>query len=838
MKGQIVIGSRESKLAVIQSKLVQDYIEKNNPDAEVSILKMKTTGDIILDRTLDKVGGKGLFVKELDKALMERRSDISVHSLKDVPMEVSEDLPLIAFSKREDPRDVLVLPKDAAQKGVTEPNPVLPIGCSGPRRQLQLKELFPECTIKPVRGNVLTRLEKLDKGEYGALVLAAAGLKRLGLEDRITRYFEPDEIIPAAGQGILAVQGRKGEDYGYLEGFEDLDSSLSARAERAFVRALNGGCSSPIAAYSVVKGDEMNLIGLYCDEKSQVWEKMSIKGVALKPEKLGYELAEKLKAAVEFKIREKAKMTVKSKNEAGKVWLVGAGPGDIGLFTLKGMEVLKSADVVVYDALVGSGVLSCIPEHAEIINVGKRASHHTMKQEDISRVLAEQAKKGRKVVRLKGGDPFMFGRGGEELELLTAEGIDYEVVPGVTAALSVPAYNGIPVTHRDFCSSLHIITGHKKQGADYDIDFEVLVRTKGTLVFLMGVAALEDICKGLLAGGMDPNMPAAVLQQGTTAGQKKIVATVSTLAEETAVQGVETPAIIVVGKVCSLADSFSWYEKLPLFGCRILVTRPKNRPSVMASKLRSMGAEVVEIPSVKTVAFSDQTRLKSELKKIDEYKWLVFTSPFGVEVFFDQLSSEKMDVRRLTGIKIAAIGAATANAVQKRGLMVDLVPKTYSAEQLGKELRQVCGDGDKVLIARAEIGSKDLTNELCPEEYKGNIKGNICEDIQREKGTNKTIHVTDVPIYETRYVSRDNVDMNKLLKENKINCVTFTSASTVKGLAASCSDVDFTQIKAACIGKQTEAAAAELGMKTYVAEAATMDSLTSLIVMLRSEDII
>ena len=237
--------------------------------------------------------------------------------------------------------------------------------------------------------------------------------------------------------------------------------------------------------------------------------------------------------------------------KTGKVWLVGAGPGDVGLFTLKGMETLQNAEVVVYDSLVGQGILSKIPESARCINVGKRAANHTMPQEQINRVLVEEAKKGYRVVRLKGGDPFLFGRGGEELEELIKEGIPYEVVPGVTSPISVPAYNGIPVTHRDYTSSLHIITGHKKQGEAYDIDFEALVRTKGTLVFLMGVGALKDICTSLLNAGMDKDMPAAILQKGTTARQKRIVATVSTLEDEVKRQGIETPAIIVVGKVCA-----------------------------------------------------------------------------------------------------------------------------------------------------------------------------------------------------------------------------------------------------------------------------------------------
>lgn len=272
MKSEIIIGSRESRLAVIQSEMVKAYIEENNPCLTVSLLTMKTTGDIILDRTLDKVGGKGLFVKELDKALMEGRSDISVHSLKDMPMEVPNGLPVVAYSKREDPRDVLVLPRGAASLEESLSGG-LPIGCSSFRRVIQLKQMYPGAQFKPVRGNVLTRLAKLDQGEYSALILAAAGLKRLGLEDRISRFFEPEEMIPSAGQGILAIQGKKGEDYSYLKGFEDEEAACAAVCERAFVKELNGGCSSPVAAHARIIDGELVLLGLYYDEETDGWIK-------------------------------------------------------------------------------------------------------------------------------------------------------------------------------------------------------------------------------------------------------------------------------------------------------------------------------------------------------------------------------------------------------------------------------------------------------------------------------------------------------------------------------------------------------------------------------------
>ncbi len=291
---KIRIGSRESKLAVIQSEMVKKYIESVRPDAEVSLVTMKTTGDIILDRTLDKVGGKGLFVKELDKALMEDRSDLSVHSLKDMPMEVPEELPLIAYSKREDPRDVLVLPK-----GVEEMDSTKPIGCSSLRRILQLKEMYPNAEFKSVRGNVLTRLRKLDEGEYSALILAAAGLKRLGLEERISRYFAPEEVIPSAGQGILAVQGRKGKDYSYLENYKDADSTVCALAERAFVRYLDGGCSSPVAAHARVKDGKLHLLGLYYSEQLKTYNKGEATGALEDAEEMGIALAKELKEKLE-----------------------------------------------------------------------------------------------------------------------------------------------------------------------------------------------------------------------------------------------------------------------------------------------------------------------------------------------------------------------------------------------------------------------------------------------------------------------------------------------------------------------------------------------------------
>ena len=499
----------------------------------------------------------------------------------------------------------------------------------------------------------------------------------------------------------------------------------------------------------------------------------------------------------------------------GKVWLVGAGPGDVGLFTIKGKEILEKAEVVVYDSLVGQGILSQIPSSARLINVGKRANHHTMPQEEINQVLLKEAQAGSRVVRLKGGDPFHFGRGGEELELLAEHGIPYEVVPGVTSPISVPAYNGIPVTHRDFTSSLHIITGHKRAGKEYDIDFEALVRTRGTLVFLMGIASLGDICAGLLKGGMDADMPAAVLQKGTTAGQKRVVATVGTLKAEVDRQGIETPAIIVVGKVCTLADEFSWYEKLPLAGWKILVTRPRNLISQTAARLREKGAEVLELPAIRTEALSDEQRLYEAFDHLGNYQWIVFTSPTGVEIFFAEMQKRKLDIRSLGTAKIAAIGEGTKKKLAQHGLYADFLPSVYDGDTLGTELAAKLSGGKHILIPRAEKGNENLVRSLA------------------EAGA----IVDDVPTYRTLYEKSLLIDEKKEFEAGNINCVVFTSASTVKGFVEGTKGLDYTKVKAACIGKQTKAAADAWGMETYMSEKATIDSLITLVEKLkRSEE--
>lgn len=487
----------------------------------------------------------------------------------------------------------------------------------------------------------------------------------------------------------------------------------------------------------------------------------------------------------------------------GKVYLVGAGPSDPELLTLKGSRLLQEADVIVYDRLVGQSILLQMPEKAEKIDVGKRAGNHTMPQEQINQVLLQKAKEGKTVVRLKGGDPFLFGRGGEELELLKANGVAFEVVPGITSAISVPAYNGIPVTHRDAVSSLHIITGHKRKDAEYDIDFEALVRTKGTLVFLMGLSALEDICRGLLNAGMAPDMPSAVLQQGTTADQRRVIAPLCDLPETVKRAGIRTPAIIVVGKVCAYAEEFQWAENKPLFGCRVAVTRPRARGSRLTGMLRAMGAEVWELPSIRTVPVLPNPALQDALAKPEKYQWLVFTSPAGVEVFCDALVSAGMDMRRFARCRVASLGSGTTKALKERGIVADLQPEIFDAKHLGQALADACRAGDRLLIPRAEKGSRELLEAL----------------------HGRAVEVVDLATYRTEYEAPQAVDVPAAVESGTLTAAVFTSASTVAGFVNLAQGAELTQLTAVCIGHQTEKAAREAGMKTVTAKAATLEAL-------------
>ena len=478
---------------------------------------------------------------------------------------------------------------------------------------------------------------------------------------------------------------------------------------------------------------------------------------------------------------------------AGKVYLVGAGPGEGGLLTIKGLDLIKRADVIVYDRLVGEEVMEFIPADKELINVGKNAGDHPVPQWRINEILLEEAEKGKMVVRLKGGDPFIFGRGGEELELLKEKGIDFEVVPGITSSIAVPAYAGVPVTHRDYCSSLHIITGHARAGGELSIDYDSLVKLNGTLIFMMSVASLPDISEGLLKAGMKPEMPCAIIENGTRSYQRKFIGRLDEIAEIAKENHVISPSVILVGKVAELSDSFDWYGLKPLRNNKFIVTQPVNKSSRLARGIREMGGEAVLYPCIET------RPLRPIDPPFEQYDTLVFTSSEGVKSFLNWLLENGKDMRCLSGKKIACIGTATADALKEYGIIADFVPSVYSGRILGQEMisRGVVDRSSKVLLLRADISSKDVTEEF----------------------DKAGIEYLDYIVYNTFILKNPPVEKD----DNAI--VTFTSRSCVTGFVDSQEKEDFSGLRALAIGESTAEEARRYGFEVTVSDKATIQSM-------------
>ena len=501
--------------------------------------------------------------------------------------------------------------------------------------------------------------------------------------------------------------------------------------------------------------------------------------------------------------------------ETGKVWLAGAGPGDAGLLTVKAKELLKKADVIVYDALISLEIFAQIPQGKELIDVGKRAGCHTCSQSQINELLLQKAKEGKWVLRLKGGDPFIFGRGGEELELLAKEGVPFEIVPGVTSASAAAAYAGIPVTHRDYVSSFHVITGHERKDGESRIQYEPLVKAGGTLVFLMGIAALENICNGLMDAGMDGRTPAAVIEQGTTSRQRKIIASVKTIATRAGEEQIQAPAVIVVGQVCGLERSFAWSEKRILAGRQFLITRPWEHQQSLVGRLRDMGAQVIEMPAIRVCSIRENSefeRVLREQMEEEKEKWMVFTSSIGVRIFFEKLGKSSLDIRDILGgqVKIAAIGCATQRKLLEYGWRTDLVPEEYCAGALGRELAKKAVKGSSIRIFRARNGSEELLPPLAGQGFS----------------------VEDIPLYDTEHqiYGEECKRIKEAFDRGEIDAVTFTSASTVRGFVEAMGDLDYTGCRAVCIGRQTAKEAAKYGMEIQISAQASIDSMVELLV--------
>jgi uroporphyrinogen III methyltransferase/synthase len=488
-----------------------------------------------------------------------------------------------------------------------------------------------------------------------------------------------------------------------------------------------------------------------------------------------------------------------------KVYLVGAGPGDPGLITVKGRQCIRTADVIIYDYLASSTLLKHAPPDAEMIYVGKKGGDHTLSQDGINALIVEKAKAGLTVCRLKGGDPFIFGRGGEEAELLVTKGIPFEVVPGVTSAVAAAAYAGIPLTHRKLTATLAFITGHEDpHKEESSIDWESLARGIGTLVFFMGVKNLPDITQKLIANGRPPDTPVALIRWGTTPGQKTVTGNLDNITERVKKAGLKAPAIIVVGEVVNLRKTLKWFETRPLLGRRIVVTRAREQASDLVTQLSDLGAECLEYPTIKIVPTDDVAPLDNAIDNLSAYDWIVFTSVNGVKYFFDRLFETGKDVRALNDLRTAAIGPATAARMFQFGLKSDIIPKNYRAESVVEAFGKEKLAGKKILLPRAAEARPVLPVEL----------------------RNMGAEVDEVTVYHTERV-KDNTDkLMEQLEEKSIDLITFTSSSTVKNFKSLLPPDKFTQLidgtTVASIGPITTDTASELGFKVHL----TADSYT------------
>jgi uroporphyrinogen III methyltransferase/synthase len=504
-----------------------------------------------------------------------------------------------------------------------------------------------------------------------------------------------------------------------------------------------------------------------------------------------------------------------TKQKKGKVFLVGAGPGDPGLLTLRGKECLEQADVVLYDYLANPALLKHAPATSHRIYVGRRGRGQYQDQADINRLLIERAKDGNVVVRLKGGDPFVFGRGGEEAEAVAAAGIDFEIVPGVTSAVAVPAYAGIPVTHRTLASTVTFVAGHEDPSKPAALlEWPKLASATGTLVFMMGMKNLPSIVGRLLSEGRSPDTPVAAIRWGTKAGQQTIVGTLFDIVERTEAAHFEPPTVIVVGEVVRLRGQLNWFEAKPLFGKRIVLTRAQEQAREFSQLLTAYGAEPVEVPTIQIVPPASWQPIDDAVARLKTYQWLVFTSVNGVKPFMERLHLARKDTRALANIRLCAIGPRTAQELGAYGLTPDVVPSEYQAEGVIASLTHEGIRGSHILIPRAEVA-----REILPEQL---------------RALGATVDV--IPVYRTIVPAVDVASLTQQFHEGQVAVATFTSSSTVRNFVEVFGGRDavrplVARVVIACIGPITARTAEEYGLTVSVMPAEnTVPALTEAIV--------
>lgn len=765
----IKIGSRASKLALIQAELVKEILQEEG--LNVKIIKISTKGDRIRDRKIDQINSKGVFVKEIEEALLEKKIDIAVHSLKDMPSNIDEKLIFAPALKAEDPRDVFV-GKEIFKK-MDDLNNAL-VGTGSNRRICQGRNYFSNIKFRPIRGNVETRIGKIEKENLDGVILAKAGLVRAGLDKKINFDLDPHIFVPSPCQGILGIEIRK-EDENLFEIFKKhshRNSQIRMEAERAFQKELGADCSTPMGIFTEIDNEKITLTGAFAFSKNEkmIYERVS--GKISDRIKLGKNLAKKLK-----------------RKSYKKIVLAGAGIGAADNITIAVKKALDQADAIIYDRLLNQEILEPY-KNKDLYYVGKSMGDHVLSQDEINKLMVDLAKSGKKVVRLKGGDPYVFGRGSEEALFIKENGLEFETLPGLTSGIVCLNTAGIPPTHRDVATSISFITGHRSKNKNED--FKKYAKLPGSLVFYMGLKNLPNIIKDLIDGGMKKDKKIAIISNGSSPKQKVYTSTVEKVLEEIDLEKIKRPAIIVISDTIGLREYLNYFENNN-FGRKIALTRDYESGIKDKKKLEVMGFDVKIIPTIKIV--EKNLDILEEKFKDFSYDYLVFTSKNAVKIFFDNLI-ENHDIRDIGKVKIAAIGERTKKEIEKYNLKVDIVPRNFVGENLLDEMGKHVKKDDKIFFSHSNLSRKKIIEGL----YKMGI-------------------LDEIEIY-------DNIKAEKLDQDLDFDEIIFTSSSCVNNFVEIYGKEALLNKKIYSIGQITTKTIENHGLEVYKeSEKQSMDFL-------------
>lgn len=745
MKTIIKVGSRGSQLALTQTEQTLEALRPIFPEFTFEKIIIKTKGDLRQDIALEKFGDKGIFVQEIEDQLLRGEIDIAVHSMKDMPSEITKGLSFALPPKRVNPHDVLVT-KFPIQSLSDIPYGAK-IGTGSKRRLFQIQQKRPDVIGVPIRGNVDTRIKKIESENLFGVILAAAGLERLGIYDRAVYEFPTEEMIPAPAQGALALQYKteRKDIKDMLEAIADPLTHLTVTAERTFLKNVEGSCHVPIGAYAKVLDQELVLHCIFGDEKGEKLVSGTYTGPTNNPIALG----------------EKAALDIMQKLDSkplGKVYLLGAGPGDPDLITVKGKRLLESCDAVVFDRLGTEKLMQSLSPHIEKIHVGKASGHHSKTQDQIHEILLDLAHKHKIIVRLKGGDPFVFGRGGEEGQFCYENKIPFEVVPGISSSIAGLTYAGIPITQRGVATNFHVFTGHFKS-PETTFDWKTISKLQGTLVFLMAIESMHHIAEALLNEGMDPELPVAMISKATTPEQITWTSTLKNTSKDLPNHLIHSPALFVIGQVIKEREVLNWFESKPLWGMKVGVMRNRVQATKLTEALTNQGAQVLSIPLLDfKCTLTPESFKKYWFDSEEKYTHIIFTSENAVQFFMKSLFAFGGDARGFYGKKLIAIGPGTAKALQTFGLQCDAIPDSFTQEGLIQWCKENLQSHAHVFIP-CSSKARPILADYIQKNHQGTIWA----------------------IYDTQPYSLDNETLQKMksLVEDQATYWPFTSGSNV-----------------------------------------------------------